>query len=134
MDTVKVYLELFHIYEDSIATWSHLVINGEYTRILLLEPPKSKRVPNGVYIAKRDWHHPLDLKRRYRVWEYQNVPDRTQIQIHIGDSPEDTTGCQIVGYSIDLYNHKIYYSSKAYKELMKLTKGATELNIAVYRE
>jgi hypothetical protein len=52
-------------------------------------------IPAGVYTLKRTTYH------RYGIptFEVTNVPGRSRILIHAGNSEEDTAGCILVGLS-----------------------------------
>ena len=52
------------------------------------------RIPAGTYTA----HIRTDGTRGWRI-ELENVPGRTNIQIHVGNTPNDITGCALVGTS-----------------------------------
>lgn len=50
-------------------------------------------IPEGTYECKAA-HSP---SRGYSVYWLQNVPGRKDVQIHIGNFPEDIRGCILVG-------------------------------------
>lgn len=89
-------------------------------------------IPAGKYVAKRDWHHPNDPKR-YQVWELQNVPGRSEIQIHIANKPSQLLGCIAPGESYGVMDGEpaVLNSTAAFKRFMEYTKDATTLELEV---
>lgn len=83
------------------------------------------RIPEGKYkIELRTFggHH-----ERYKVkfpnhegmlW-VTNVPKFKDILIHIGNTDEDTSGCLLVGLSVDEANGKLINSTAAYERIYK---------------
>jgi hypothetical protein len=52
-------------------------------------------IPAGVYTLKRTTYHKYGIP----TFEVTNVPGRSRILIHAGNSEEDTQGCILVGLS-----------------------------------
>ena len=87
------------------------------------------RIPEGVYTIKlrKDL---TTLTQRYRdkypwfIWhiEITNVPNFTGIYMHIGNTEEDTAGCQLVGYHASIQSKEFINmtSTDCYKELYSL--------------
>lgn len=50
-------------------------------------------IPPGEYICKVI----MSPKRGYQVYELQNVPNRTNVEIHIGNTVLDIEGCVLLG-------------------------------------
>lgn len=55
------------------------------------------------------------------VYELKDVPERENIQIHIGNFLNNTSGCILVGKSTN--NHILIESTKAMKELLEFLGG-----------
>jgi hypothetical protein len=79
-------------------------------------------IPAGKYHVIEDWHHSLDLDHRYRCPELVDVPGRTQIQLHIGNTIDDSEGCILVGERCG--TDCVESSGEAFRGLMKYLKGA----------
>jgi Family of unknown function (DUF5675) len=69
---------------------SHLCYTCE--RPWLDNTPDTSCIPTGTYSCV-----PHDSAAHPNVWELQNVPDRSGILIHNGNTENDSEGCIIVG-------------------------------------
>lgn len=71
--------------------------------------------------------------RGYLVPELRDVPGRSNIQIHKGNTTADTLGCIIVGTSIGKLNGKpaVLGSAPAFKELMRRLAHEEEFTLHV---
>jgi hypothetical protein len=78
------------------STSGKLSIDGVFFSYTL-EPVR--RIPAGTYAATLAVSPKWTALRGYpfRVPLLQNVPGFTEIEIHIGNFPEDTEGCTLVG-------------------------------------
>ena len=57
-------------------------------------------IPEGTYTCKvRDRLH-----KGHAVYEVQNVPNRTHILIHVGNTHKDVEGCIVVGTGLGFVN------------------------------
>lgn len=97
-----------------------------------------RAIPPGTYKAKRDTHYGKPgYSDNYEVWELQNVPGRTQIQIHIGNSWRDSSGCILLGKEFNTWSDDIgiratiLASLLAHKEFITITKDETEIDVEV---
>ncbi len=54
------------------------------------------RIPAGRYTCARRWY----IRGRYWTFEIMNVPDRTDILFHRGNTEEDTEGCVLLGSEV----------------------------------
>ena len=58
-------------------------------------------IPQGTYdCVPHGWAENTPVKFK-KVWRLQNVPDRSAILIHAGNTHEDTYGCILVGLDYD---------------------------------
>jgi hypothetical protein len=55
--------------------------------------PRISCIPAGDYEAELQW----SPKRQRMVYELLGVPGRTEIQVHSGNTVEDTEGCILLG-------------------------------------
>ena len=58
--------------------------------------PGVSAIPAGTYTCKRRMYH----KGGYETFEVTNVPGRSDILIHIGNTEEDTMGCILLGMEL----------------------------------
>ena len=93
-----------------------LSVDGEFI-CLTLDPLK---VPPGTYKVVKY----MSPHFHYLVPLFEAVPGHTEIEIHIGNFPKDTTGCFLIGLTKDESKAAIYSSGFAFKRLMnKLEAG-----------
>lgn len=82
-------------------------------------------IPTGVYIIKRD-----TFKGQYENFKLVNVPGRSAIELHIGNTITDTNGCPLLGdkYRIDSItpDYHITDSRKTFREFMSKMVGIDE--------
>ena len=57
--------------------------------------PNISCIPAGVYVLKRG-----NFKGQYDNYELQDVPNRTAIEMHVGNTTKDTQGCILIGEDI----------------------------------
>lgn len=83
--------------------------------------PNLSRIPAGDYLAK--WGYSPKYRSRY---ELKDVPDRTAILIHAGNTRADTQGCILLGERFATINgvSSVVQSRKAIKRFHELTQGA----------
>ena len=79
-------------------------------------------IPAGLYVCKMGIHHGT---KEYPVYELQNVPNRSNIEIHIGNFLEDTKGCILVGEELKIYENKYWVKSStiAFHRFMNRMNG-----------
>lgn len=86
------------------------------------EPPDCGNVPNmscileGYYPVRINMHY--GRNNSYKAYEIMDVPGRTDIEIHIGNSLADTSGCLLLGMRMDYMNSRILDSTKAFEKFM----------------
>ena len=85
-------------YEDEFGTHGNLSLNGEFLCYTLEEPWRGNMrrvscVPSGDYECVK---HNGSFKN---VWRLLDVPNRTAVLIHSGNTLADTEGCILVGMS-----------------------------------
>lgn len=71
-------------------------------------------IPPGIYTCKRRW----SPKFKLNVFELQNVLGHTDIEIHIGNTINDTIGCILIGLIMDLETHRVSRSAIAFGKFM----------------
>ena len=101
----------------SDCTSGYLAVNGKVIAYTLERPwkgnaPLISAIPDGSYPGTLRYDHP----DRWRI-ELQGVPGRTNVQIHTGNTPDDTEGCILVGLSLGADLCSVQESKKAYEAL-----------------
>lgn len=83
-------------------------------------------IPEGWYIAKR-YNSP---KNKRIVWQLEDVPNRTNIQLHIANWPSELEGCiapgKEIGYSPN-GEPGVLKSGQAFEEFMALTADEEQI-------
>lgn len=54
------------------------------------------RIPSGLYVCRRTIYH----RHGIETFEVTDVPDRTRILFHVGNTEEDTDGCILLGEAV----------------------------------
>jgi len=101
------------------STTGILSIDGQQ-QCYTLEPPKVADpngngficIPAGTFSLTIRW----SPKNKRQVPHVENVPGRTEIEIHIGNYPDDTDGCTLVG--TQLQPDIVLYPEVAFSALM----------------
>lgn len=97
-------------------------------------------IPPGRYLAKKAvYGRSKQKKYRYNSFIVVNVPGRTGIFLHIGNSIEDSRGCILMGELFDPVRLKkkkkivpgIRCSKKGFNEFMGNLEKETEIEIEV---
>lgn len=91
---------------------------------LTLEPPwknnerKVSCIPAGVYVCKQR----KSEKAKGMTFEVMNVPGRSSILFHPGNTVMDTEGCILVGMQVGdwLSPHSVALSLKGFENFMKV--------------
>lgn len=120
--------------ETDQATMGQVYVDGEELGYTLEQPWNNNQegscIPPGEYIAYiRD--------KATSRWDYNpiqlvNVYNRSYIQIHIGNKPEHTEGCILVGKGRG--KNAVWSSQDAYNELMKKLDKTKEIKVIIEYE
>jgi len=120
-------LLLKRIYSNAICTQGELYRDGQL-QCVTLEPPiedppvKPRAIPTGTY----QFTIQFSEKHGYRCPLLEEIPDFDAVEIHIGNFPENTLGCILVGKQQG--TNAVYESGEAFHELMaELTPGSIEI-------
>ena len=86
-------------------------------------------IPAGSYEMKRSFYN----RGGYDCFEAENVPGRTQILIHIGNSERDTSGCILIGERVGVIGTSIsvLQSGAAFTKFMKKMEGIDEFTLDI---
>lgn len=90
--------------------------------------PKISCIPKGSYALARD-----TFKGRYPNYRLVEVPGRTAIELHIGNSVVDTEGCILLGSLVLLgtANALLMRSQAAFAAFMERMDGAERATLVV---
>jgi hypothetical protein len=124
-------LSIVRQYSSDVCTSGYLAVNGDIVAYALERPwlgnaPGISSIPNGRYEAVLRYDH----SDQWRI-ELVGVPGRTNVQLHTGNSPDDTEGCILVGKELgdDLCSIKGGTSASAYRDLKVAFYGTPDLNV-----
>jgi Steigviridae/Suoliviridae L,D-carboxypeptidase/transpeptidase len=117
-------LELHRMTQTSLSTQGLLSVDGS-NKFTTLEPPKSDDGPiaAGTYHVIKQWSNRFQKLTPH----LQNVPGHTAIEMHVGNYPEDTEDCILVGLTREA--DAIRDSQMAFNQLMDLTPDEFSLTI-----
>lgn len=127
-------VELIRVEQTEEATIGVLVVDGESICWTLEEPWRQNKqnvscIPIGRY--------PLVLEyspsKRQKLWTIKDVPDRSYVRIHRGNTVDDTEGCPLTGSTPGVLNGKraVLGSRKAFIRFMSGMADEKEAEILV---
>lgn len=113
---------------NSKSTTGELFVNGNFIAHTLELPWENNAsyissIPAGKYTA----HLRYDKNDRWRL-QLDDVPDRTGVQLHIGNYPAQIQGCVLVGDEVFNESNKIEKSGTAYNRLKTEFYGSVTPN------
>lgn len=126
-NTIKV----LRFNDNKQATFSKIYLNDKFLCFGLenafhqIKIPKQTRIAEGTYELKLrkfgGFHKKYSKKFKFHkgMLEICEVPNFTDILFHIGNFPQDTDGCILVGQSCDLAKNIIHNSTSAYIKFYK---------------
>lgn len=94
-----------------------------------VRPAYEPKVMHATAIPAGEYEVIVDYSQRFKVEmpRLLNVPGFEGIRIHPGNTPEDTSGCILVGQYFGTDN-TVRQSRKAYEELMEILEAAYARN------
>ena len=115
-------------YSPGICTSGYLDINGSIICYTLERPwidniNNISSIPAGSYAATLRYDH----ADHWRM-ELVGVPDRSSVQIHIGNQPDQTQGCILVGRGLGAELCSLTDSAGAYADLKAAFYGSDTPN------
>ncbi len=104
-------------YSDPNCTSGYLAVNDEIIAYTLERPwqgntPVISSIPDGVYGGVLRYDH----ADKWRI-ELTGVPGRTHVQIHTGNTPDDSEGCILLGLKLGSDMCSVLDSKAAYTAL-----------------
>ena len=119
-------LTIHRQYSDANCTSGYLAVNGTIQAYTLERPwlgnaPLISSIPSGTYPGILRYDH----SDQWRI-ELTGVPNRDHIEVHTGNTPDDTEGCIIIGKELgdDLCSIKAGTSQPAYRDLKNAFYGS----------
>jgi len=128
-------LILRRIDQTAEATFGHLTDSENKQLCVTLELPWKDNahgvscIPPGIYPLRRRF----SPKHRCEVFEVENVPDRQNIELHIGNFASDTEGCVLLGTAFGTFEHEhgITGSRAAFESFMRAMQGIDAATITI---
>lgn len=123
-------LALLRIETSERGTFGRLVIPGGSTLHTLELPwkdnaPDISCIPAGTYRLKRRF----SAKHGYELFGIEDVPGRTDVELHIGNFLKDTLGCVLLG--LGRTATAIERSTEAFHRFMDAMTGIDEIEIDI---
>ena len=127
-------VEIKRIEQTEEVTIGSLLVDGAIVCWVLEEPWRENEsgiscIPAGEY--------PLELEyspsKNRELWTIKNVPGRSYVRIHIGNTVDDTEGCPLTGSKIGWLHGKraVLESRVAFDKFMEKMEGADSAKIYV---
>ncbi len=91
--------------------------------------PYDSRIPAGHYVCERYF----SPSKNTIVWELQYVQNRTHVQIHAGNTLNDTEGCILIGQYFDKFrgDRAVLNSGETFRKFMDATRLQNKLNLTI---
>lgn len=135
------------IQETHVVTISMLEIDGVFFGFILedgfreTKVPGETRIPGGRYkiLPRTEGKFYTNYRRRFNhrfVPHLQDVPGFTFILMHIGNGPDDSRGCLLVGrqWTYAGNSHSVGNSTETYQKLYQTLEAAFNRNEEVWIE
>ncbi len=89
-------------------------------------------IPQDVYTCQRAMYN----AGGYETFEVMNVPDRSEIKIHIANVPSDLAGCVGLGKSFGWVKRQyaVLRSGETFREFMKAMEGIDTITLIILEE
>lgn len=127
-------VEIKRIESSSQATLGVLLVDGKAVCWTLEEPWRGNRkeiscIPEGRYRLSLDY----SPSRKRKLWTIRDVPGRSYIRIHTGNTALDTEGCPLTGTSPGMLNGQraVLGSREAFAEFMNEMSGMDRAEIVI---
>lgn len=126
-------LKLIRIANDNHGTYG-VLLDGSTPFAVTLErvwrdnAPNISCIPDGIYTCKR-----VNSPRFGETFEVTDVPGRSHILFHKGNTEDDTQGCILVGEQFESLRGKtaVLQSGHGYVEFMSRLSGMDEFTLGI---
>jgi len=124
-------LRLDRIYKLNDCTIGKLFVDNVFECYTLEDVVREIKIPNETTIPAGAYDVIVDHSPKYKrlMPHILDVPGFTGIRIHSGNTDKDTSGCILVGDTLDFPNHRILSSRIAFNRLFKKLQSANEIMI-----
>ena len=111
-----------------VLLWNDVPFAVTTERAWLLNKKGISCIPTGEYVCKR-----FKSAKHPNTFEVTNVPDRTAILFHTGNTAGDSQGCIIIGEQFGVINGKagILVSKAGFGEFLEKTTGLDTFNFEI---
>jgi hypothetical protein len=121
--------------DDGTVTFGELQLDDATPIAVTLELPwkdnehNVSRIPAGTYVAKRFQSPHLG----YELFQLQDVPERSGVDIHKGNTVKDTNGCILLGTKRGVLDGEqaILGSTAAFAKFMDLLEDQDEITLVI---
>jgi hypothetical protein len=122
MKTLKITIE--RLYQRNNGTMGYLFVD-DVVICYSLEKPWIENINNISCIPKGTYQGFIryDKNDKWRI-QLEGVPNRSGIQIHVGNWTSQINGCILVGMEADVNNFSVYSSQLAYRNLKNAFYGS----------
>ena len=128
-----IVLDLIRVGQSSLGTWG-VIRHGQVPFVLTLERPWKDNaqhvscIPAGRYRCRR-----IKSPKFGVTFEICDVPNRTSVLLHSGNTLDDTQGCILVGeeYAGTWDSPYLASSQRGFNELLRYLEGATEFDLNI---
>lgn len=90
-------------------------------------------IPTGTYLCRLQ-EHVSKSGNQYPAYEVTGAPDRTDIEIHIGNTVVDSLGCLIEGTILDETKERVLESAVAHKLFLDTMEQDPEFQLEIIDE
>ncbi|TIH19845.1 hypothetical protein D0S45_00470 [Marinifilum sp. JC120] len=128
-------VELIRVESGEEATLGGLLVDGKSICWTLEEPWRGNRkdvscIPEGRYPLKLEF----SPSKGRKLWTIKDVPNRSYVRIHTGNTADDTEGCPLTGTKPGYLKGKraVLGSRAAFIEFMAAMSGCVEADIVIH--
>lgn len=126
----KFEIRIERKFQNAACSSGYLLINGKPMCYVLEKRwvdnlPEISSIPAGTYPA----FVRTDGSKGWRI-ELKNVPERPQVQLHVGNTPADSRGCLLPGMELDSSSLCAVMNSAAAMKKLRAAFEEQELNSA----
>lgn len=127
-------VELVRLERGDAATLGGLIVDGKSICWTLEEPWRDNRtdvscIPTGRYPLRLEYSPSKGME----LWTIKDVPERSYVRIHVGNTVDDTEGCPLTGTKPGYLKGKraVLGSRDAFNVFMAAMSGSDEGEIEI---